>query len=257
MTKNTIRSILAFIVSFLLSHTTSSQTARDIVAKAENLIRGTSSHGTFEMTVETPDFTRSLTMESWWVEKTPSEADRSLIVIRAPNKEEGNKWLKVGNEMWNYLRATETVIKIPPSMMLQSWNGSDFTNDDLARESSLSRDYIPELAGEEEIAGEPCWKLILRPEPEAPVVWGKLYIWVRKADMLPATVQYFDEKGTLVRTMTYSDVRSMGGRTIPTTWTMVNHAREGHRTVFRIVDIEFDRPIPGRIFSFRELERRE
>ncbi len=33
--------------------------------------------------------------------------------------------------MWEYLKNTETTIKIPPSMMLQSWNGSDFTNDDL------------------------------------------------------------------------------------------------------------------------------
>jgi outer membrane lipoprotein-sorting protein len=251
------RSLAILLSTLFLAACLPAQTAREIVAKAENLIRGTSSHGTFDMTVETPDFKRSLTMESWWIEKSASEPDKSLIVIRAPSKEEGNKWLKVGNEMWNYLRATETVIKIPPSMMLQSWNGSDFTNDDLARESSLSRDYEPELTGEETIAGEPCWKLVLKPEPDAPVVWGKLYIWVRKADLLPATVQYFDEKGTLVRTLIYSDVRKLGGRTIPTTWEMVNHARDGHRTVFRIEEIEFDQPIPGSVFSFRALERRD
>ncbi len=250
------RSILTLFLSLTISHTTTPQTARDIIAKAENLIRGTSSHGVFRMTVETPEFTRAIEMESWWVDKTDTEPDKSLIVILEPKKERGNKWLKVGNEMWNYLRATETIIKIPPSMMLQSWNGSDFTNDDLARESSLSRDYVPEITGEEEIAGEPAWKLILRPEPDAPVVWGKLYIWVRKSDLLPSIVQYFDEKGKLVRTMRYTDVRSIGGRTIPTTWTMVTHTREGHRTVFRILDIGFDVSIPGRIFSFRELERR-
>lgn len=255
MTRFTLTFILLACTAFPVPQTRA-QNAREIIARAENLLRGTSSHGTFEMTVVTPEFTRSLTMESWWVEETGSEKDRSLIVILEPEKERGNKWLKIGNEMWNFLRATETVIKIPPSMMLQSWNGSDFTNDDLARESSLSRDYIPDFAGEEEIAGEPCWKLVLVPEPDAPVVWGKLYIWVRKSDLLPSIVQYYDEKGTLVRSMVYSDIRETGGRTIPTTWTMHNRVKEGHRTEFRISDITFDRPIPDRTFSFRELERR-
>jgi outer membrane lipoprotein-sorting protein len=231
------------------------QTAQEIITKAEELLRGKSSKGTFEMTVVTPDFTRTLRMDSWWVEKTASVKDKSLIAIMSPKKEEGNKWLKIGNEMWNYLRATETTIKIPPSMMLQSWNGSDFSNDDLARESSLSKDYTPSLIGEENIGDEPCWKLLLVPKPEAAVVWGKLYVWVRKKDTLPALIQYFDEKGTLVRYMVYSDVKKMGGRTIPTTWTMFNKLKPGNHTEFKILDIAFDISIPDRIFSFRELER--
>lgn len=250
------RLIFTLLSVFLLTQDTNIQTARDIIARAENLLRGKSSYGTFEMTVVTPEFTRSLTMESWWVEETETDKDRSLIVILAPKKEEGNKWLKVGNEMWNYLRATETIIKIPPSMMLQAWNGSDFTNDDLARESSLSKDYEPDFVGEEQIADEPCWKLRLVPLPDAPVVWGKLYIWVRKKDLLPSIVQYFDEKGTLVRAMVYSDIREVGGRRIPTTWTMYNKVKEDHRTEFKIIDITFDQPVAEHIFSFRELERR-
>jgi outer membrane lipoprotein-sorting protein len=207
------------------------------------------------MTVVTPEFTRTLEMESWWVEKTKLEKDKSLTVMKSPKREEGNKWLKVGNEMWNYLRATETTIKIPPSMMLQSWNGSDFTNDDLARESSMSKDYVPSIIGEELIDGEPCWKLLLLPKPEAAVVWGKLYVWIRRNDMVTSLVQYFDEKGSLVRYMVYSDVKRVGGRALPTTWTMYNNRKEGHRTEFKIVDIAFNIPIPDRIFSLRELER--
>lgn len=227
-----------------------SQTAGQIIAKAEEAIRGKSSRGTFEMTVVTPEFTRTLTMKSWWV-----GTQKSFMEIEAPKKEAGNKWLKIGNEMWNYLRATETTIKIPPSMMLQSWNGSDFTNDDLARESSLSKDYTARLMGEEPIDGEPTWKLELIPKPEAPVVWGKVYIWVRKNDLLPSVEQFFDEKGTLIRYLVYSEVKRMGGRTIPTVWTMYNKAKPGHRTEFKIIDIAFDIEIPDRIFSLRELER--
>ena len=227
-----------------------SQTAQEVIAKAEELLRGETSRGTFEMTVVTPEFTRGLIMDSWWVGE-----EKSLIVVKAPKREAGNKWLKIGNEMWNYLRATETTIKIPPSMMLHSWNGSDFTNDDLARESSLSKDYTASVVGEEEVMGEFCWKIELTPNPEAAVVWGKLYVWVRQKDFLPYVDEYYDEKGTLVRYMVYTDVKKMGGRTIPTTWTMYNEVKEGHRTEFKILDIKFDTPNPDRVFSFRELER--
>jgi outer membrane lipoprotein-sorting protein len=227
------------------------QSAEDIVRKSEELLRGTSSRGTYVMTVVTPEFTRRMEMQSWW----DTDGDRSLIAVIAPKREAGNKWLKIGNEMWNYLRATETTIKIPPSMMLQSWNGSDFTNDDLARESSLFRDYTHTLIGEEEINGELCWKIASTPRPDAPVVWGRIYTWIRKRDYISSVAQYFDERGRVVRYMVFSDVRTVGGRVIPTKWTMHNKLKEGHRTEFVIKDAAFNINIPDRIFSFRELER--
>ena len=203
------------------------------------------------MKVVTPEYERNMKMEYWW----DGENDKALIKTIAPRKEAGNKWLKIGNEMWNYLKTTETTIKIPPSMMLQSWNGSDFTNDDLARESSLNDDYTHELIAEEEINGEPCWKIASTPRPEAAVVWGRLYTWVRKADYLPSVTQYFDEKGKLVRYMVYSQYRMLDGRKIPSKWSMYSKVKEGHRTEFIIDDLDFDANIPDRVFSYRELER--
>ena len=135
-----------------------SQTAEEIIKKSEDLIKGETSHGTFIMTVSTPDYSREITMESWWVGNS-----KALISIKSPKKEAGNKTLKIGNEMWNYLKNTETTIKIPPSMMLQSWNGSDFTNDDLVRESNLSDDYNQKILAEEDIGGEKYWKIELDP----------------------------------------------------------------------------------------------
>ncbi|RMG67077.1 MAG: outer membrane lipoprotein-sorting protein [Calditrichaeota bacterium] len=227
-----------------------SQNAREILQRAENAIKGKSSHAILEMIVQRPEFTRRLKMESWWVGN-----QKALIVILEPAREAGNKTLKVGNEMWNYLRNTETVIKIPPSMMLQSWNGSDFTNDDLVRESNLVRDYQVTLAGTDTVEGQPCWLLELRPRPEAPVVWDRLLYAVRKADYLPARVDYYDERGRLVRSLLFSEVKKMGGRTIPTRWVMINRQKENHRTEIRLLQAEFDIPIPERMFSLRELER--
>ena len=239
-----------FFLFVAISFTTSGQDAKEIISKAENVIKGKTAHGTVEMTVVNPDFTRTLKMESWW-----QGNEKALIVIESPRREAGNKTLKIGNEMWNYLKNTETTIKIPPSMMLQSWNGSDFTNDDLVRESDLSDDYFQKITGEETIDGEKCWEIELKPKPDAPVVWGKLHYYVRKSDNLPARVVYFDENGKPVRRMEFGDVKMMGGRKLPAAWKMISLTKEGHHTEFKMLDMEFDIKLKDRIFSFRELER--
>lgn len=239
--------MILFPVVFFSLH---AQDAKEIITKAENVIKGKTAHGTIEMTVVNPDFSRTLKMESWW-----QGNEKALIVIKSPKREEGNKTLKIGNEMWNYLRNTETTIKIPPSMMLQSWNGSDFTNDDLVRESDLSDDYFQKITGEKIIDGENCWEIELKPKPDAPVVWGKLMYYVRKNDNLPALVQYFDENGKPVRTMEFGEIKMMGGRKLPTRWKMESLTKEGHHTEFKMLDMEFDIKLKENIFSFRELER--
>ncbi len=226
------------------------QTARELISKAENTLKGKTAYGIIEMKVVTPDYERTLKMESWWVGN-----EKALIVIKSPKREKGNKTLKIGNEMWNYLKNTETVIKIPPSMMLQSWNGSDFTNDDLVRESNLANDYDQKIIAEEKINGAGCWKIELIPKPDAPVVWGKIYYWVRKTDYLPALVQYFDENGKLIRYMEFSDFKKMGGRKIPTRWKMVSVVNEGHSTELKLIKMKFDIKIDDSIFSLEELER--
>lgn len=237
------------IILLMLTGIVYSQTAKEIISKAENDVKGKSSYGTIEMIIKTPDYTRTLKMKSWWIGNK-----KALIVTESPVKEAGNKTLKIGNEIWSYLRNTETTIKIPPSMMLQSWNGSDFTNDDLVRESNLVKDYNLKILKTEKINNEECWKVQLTPKPDAPVVWGKIYYWVRKADYLPALLQYYDEKGKMVRYMEYSDIKNFHGRRIPSKWVMHNVVKKGHSTTIIIEDMHFDVKIPDRIFSYQELE---
>ncbi len=245
-----MRKVLFVFTLIVSANFAFAQTAEEIIKKSEDLIKGETSHGTFKMTVVTPDFTRTLTMESWWVGNK-----KALIIVKSPAKEAGNKTLKIGNEMWNYLRNTETTVKIPPSMMLQSWNGSDFSNDDLVRESNLSDDYNQKIIAEEENSGEKFWKIELDPKSSAAVVWGKLYYWVRQKDYTPSDIQYYDEKGNLVREMVFSGVKKFGKRRIPSEWTMVNKLESGHSTTFKIISVEFDIDISDSIFSFEELEK--
>ncbi|HQT91479.1 MAG TPA: outer membrane lipoprotein-sorting protein [Candidatus Kryptobacter bacterium] len=226
------------------------QDAKQIIQRAEDAIKGkVSSHSIMEMTIKTPDYTRTMKMESW-----TSGTSKALVKILSPAREAGNRTLKLGNDIWMYLRNTETTIRIPPSMMLQSWNGSDYTYDDMVREETLTEDYSITVIGNEKIADVECWKLQLIPKPNAPVVWGKIPYWVRKADDLLAQVEYFDEKGQLMRTMVMSDFKAMGGRKVPAVWTMYN-ADKTHSTEIKMDDASFDVRIPDRIFSLKELEK--
>ena len=157
-------------ICFLMPSVCRAQDAKQIIQRAEDAIKGkTSSYSVMEMTVRTPDYTRTMTMESW-----TSGTSKALVKILSPVREAGNRTLKLGNDIWMYLRNTETTIRIPPSMMLQSWNGSDYTYDDMVREETLTKDYDIKLVGSEKIAGVDCWKLQLIPKPNAPVVWGQL-----------------------------------------------------------------------------------
>ena len=245
-----VRATLSLILLAGMLQPVAAQTAQQIISRSEDILKGASSKGSFRMVITTPDYTRSMEMDSWWV-----GTEKALIVITSPRREAGNKTLKVKNELWMYLRNTETTIKIPPSMMLQSWNGSDFTNDDLVRESSLAKDYNPTILAKEDMDGATTWKIQLLPKPTAPVVWGKIIHWIRTKDYLPAQTEYYDEKGGLVRTMKYSDIKKFGSRTIPSKWVLINDTKQGHRTEFDYLDVQFDVRIPDRIFSFQELER--
>lgn len=247
-----IRTFISFMILPLLSLQATAQSPQEIIKKSENQIKGKTSYGIVEMTIITPDFKRTLKMEGWWIGN-----EKALIEIKYPKKEEGNKTLKIGKEIWLYLRNTESLIKIPPSMMLQSWNGSDFTYDDLVRESNLERDYeMKIISSSDTVNSEICWKIELIPKPQAPVVWGKIIYWVRKSDYLPARIDYYDEKGKLVRYMEFYDVREFHSKKLPAKWVMYNNIEKGRRTEFTLIDIKFDIKIDEKIFSFKELEKR-
>ncbi len=246
---NRLSSIAIFAIA-AASGNAYSQDARQIIQRAEDAIKGkTSSHSIMEMTITTADYTRTMKMESWSIGDS-----KALVKILAPVREADNRTLKLGNEIWMYLRATETTIRIPPSMMLQSWNGSDYIYDDMVRGETLTDDYDISMAGTETVDNVECWKLQLLPKPNAPVVWGKLIYWVRKEDNLPSHVEYFDEKGKLMRTMIMSDFKIMGGRKVPAVWTMYNSDKT-HSTEIKMDEATFDIRIPSSIFSLKELEK--
>ena len=224
--------------------------AREILDRVESLLWGKTVEGEYEMTITTARWQRTLIMRAWM-----ERPKRSFIRILAPAKEKGIGSLRLGAEMWNYLPNVERTIKIPPSMMLQPWMGSDFTNDDLVKSSSIVDDYTQRILREETVAGRPAWVLELIPRPDAAVVWGKIIYWVLKGDFIPLKEEFYDERGALVRVMSFSDVRPMGGRTIPTRWEIRPSDKPGNSTTIVIRSAIYDRGIDPDTFTQRNLQK--
>ncbi len=205
---------LIFVIFVLLffSATAISQdlTATEIVQKADNLQRGNSSRGTMIMKIIRPKWTREIRMKNWSLGR-----DYSMTYIMAPPRDKGQVFLKRKNEMWNWVPSISRMIKIPPSMMSQGWMGSDYTNDDILKESSIVVDYDHKLIGEEEVSGISCYEIEMLPKEEAAVVWGKVIKWISKEKFWQLKSEYFNEDGELIRTEIASKVKQYGDRKLP------------------------------------------
>ncbi|HID38583.1 MAG TPA: outer membrane lipoprotein-sorting protein [Calditrichaeota bacterium] len=242
-------SILSIII-LILANFLPGQDAKEIVKKSDKLLRAKSSFSEMTMKIVKPDWSRELTMKVWAL-----EPDYALILITKPAKDKGVVTLKRKMEVWNWIPSVHRIIKIPPSMMLQSWMGSDFTNDDLVRQSSIVQDYNHSIAGEETIDGYSCYKILMIPKPDAGVVWGKIFLWVSKKEYLQLKANYYDEDGILVKTMVGSNIQKMGGRLIPTHWEMIPVDKPGQKTVMDYLDIKFNIKIDESFFSQQNMKR--
>lgn len=242
---------LIISVTFILfSLNTIAQDVEEIVKKADEKMRGNSSQGEFTMIIERPSWTREISMKNWTLGN-----DYSLVYITAPAKEKGQVFLKRHKEMWNWVPNIERMIKIPPSMMMQSWMGSDFTNDDLVRESSLTKDYQKKLAGEEKTGNYTCYKIELIPNEDAPVVWGKIIMWVSKNEYHWLKAEYFDEDGILVNTEIMSDVKVMDNREMPTRLEMIPADKPNQKTIMIFEKMDFDIKIDESFFSQQNMKK--
>ena len=225
-------------------------TAVEIIKKADEKNRGETSQGEMTMTIVRPKWERSISMKTW------SKGDKYFVIyITAPAKEKGQVFLKVDKEMWNWVPSISRMIKIPPSMMMQSWMGSDFTNDDLVKQSSIVVDYDHNLLEEENIRGMDCYKIELIPHEEAAVVWGKIISWITKDGFNLWKSEYYDEDGYLINIENSSDIKQMGDRKIPTRVEMIPADEPEKRTIMEFKNLIFDQPIDDSFFSKQNMKR--
>jgi len=253
---NRIIFIFALFISGCLAATAPSSshalTAAEIIEKSETAVQGDSQVSIAEITIKTRRWTRTMEMKSYMdrIEK------KSFAEILSPRKDAGNRFLMIGDKMWHYVPKLQQTIKISPSMMLQSWMGSDFTNDDIVKESSIVKDYTHHLIGRETVDGHPCYKLELIPKPESAVVWGKIIYFARTDDFLPVREEFYNEHNVLKKHLTCSRFRKMDDRVIPVLYKMQTVRKKDRYTLMELKAVKFDIPIADEMFTLQQLKKR-
>ena len=227
-----------------------SQDAKEIVRRSEDRLRGNTSVAEMTITTVRPKWTRSMEIKSWSKGK-----DLAMILIQAPAKDQGITYLKRKKEVWNWIPSLERKVKLPPSMMNQSWMGTDFTNDDLVKESSAADDYTHKLLGQEEVGGFQCYKIEMTPTAGAAVVWEKVVVWIDRKDYIQLKGEFYGEGNQVENTMVSSDIRLLGGRMLPTRIEMIPAGKPGQKTVIAYKSLIFDKPMDESFFSVENMTK--
>lgn len=241
---------LLWVLSFTNTTAQSQDTATEIIRKADTHARGTTSKANVTIKIIRPNWSRELNMRMW-----AKGADYSLILIQSPAKEKGTVFLKRGKEVWNWIPSIERSIKLPPSMMSQSWMGTDFTNDDLVKESSAVTDYVHSFSGSDTLLGRPCYVITMIPKPESAVVWGKVIVRIDKKDHMELRMDFYDEEGELTSVIQATEVGTIAGRMLPTKMEMTPIGKKGHKTVMKYDDLILDEPIDDSFFTTTNLKK--
>jgi outer membrane lipoprotein-sorting protein len=226
------------------------QNATEIIKRAYDKERGTSSRGEMSMTIVRPTWQRTLKFKMWG-----KGMDFSLTLVTYPAKEKGQAFLKRKNDLWSWNPTISKMIKLPASMMSQGWMGSDYSNDDILKESSIVVDYTHKLAGSEKIEGYDCHIIEMIPKPDSKIVWGKVVKWISKTESLQLKTEYFDEDGYKVKSEIGKNVKQIGGRLLPTLVEIIPEDEPGKKTIVELISIEFDIPIEESFFSQQNMQK--
>lgn len=242
--------------------------SEELIKHIDDLWRGETSKANMTMTVKTNRYERTMTMDSW-----SRGTEYSLVLIREPIKDKNIATLKVKENIWNYLPKINRVTKVPSSMMAGSWMGSHFTNDDLVKDSSFENDYTSHISFQGERNGVQIYELSSIPNPDAPVVWGKVVNVIAQDKLIPIQTLYYgepiqnnsnsnDAKETksvqyeLVRTMIFSDIKQIEKRWIPMNMLLIPEDKPNESTEIHYNNIEFGVELPESFFSLQSLQRR-
>jgi outer membrane lipoprotein-sorting protein len=224
--------------------------ATEIVRRTDEKLNGEkSSYTVMSMTIVRPSWKRTIEFKNWSLGR-----DYAMTLVTAPAKDVGQTFLKRDVEMWSWNPSINRLIKLPPSMMSQGWMGSDYTNDDILKESSVVKDYTHEIVGEEMIDDRLCYKIRMVAKADAAVVWGHQIRWIDKKDMLFLKAELYDEDGSLVRTEKGSDIREMDGRIIPCRIELLPAEEKGNKTIIEIREIKFNITVEEKFFSQQNMK---
>ncbi|QOY55255.1 outer membrane lipoprotein-sorting protein [Candidatus Sulfurimonas marisnigri] len=220
--------------------------AHEIMQKVDNNIRGKNIYMKISMKVVSLNHERNMHMETW-----SQGSKKSFVKVLYPPKDKGITFLSLDNQMWQYVPKIERTIKIPPSMMLQKWMGSDITNDDVVKQSSIVDDYNPKIVKRD--GNIVTMELI--PKDDAAVVWGKIVSQIDTSTYTSKKDIFYDEKGVEVRYFVYKNVKKFGEYYLPTYWRVESVDKRDNYTEMILEDVKYDIEISEKYFSKSALKR--
>ncbi len=226
------------------------QDATAIIKKMDDKLQGNSNKSEMKMSIVRPKYTRTISFKNWSLGR-----EYFMTYITAPAKDKGQVFMKYHTEMWNYTPSINRMIKLPPSMMSQGWMGSDYSNDDLVKQSSVVEDYAHRILGTEEVAGVSCYKIEMLPKPASNIVWGKVLVWVDKDRFISLKSEYYDMEDYLVRTELGKEVKTFDGRDLPSIIEIIPEEEPDHKTVIEILSMDFDFDVAESFFSQQNMKR--
>jgi outer membrane lipoprotein-sorting protein len=221
--------------------------ATQIVKDAVNHWRGLSSESVMTMVIHRPNWERSMTMRAW----TKGD-DQSLVRVLEPKKDRGNGTLTDDDDMWTFSPKVNRIIKIPSSMMGQSWMGSDFSNKDVARADDIIDQYEHAILSEEEIDGIMHFEIESVPHEDAAVVWGKEVLTIRE-DHVVTKHEFYDQDGELVKSLHTLAIGEMGGRTTALRQRMSKVETPDEWTEIAVVSVSYDVDLSDNLFTLANL----
>lgn len=222
--------------------------AEEIIKKVEDNFRGENVYMKMKMVITSERSQRTVEVESWAEGKK-----KSFMKILYPPRDQGITFLKLDQQLWQYVPKIERIVKIPPSMMLQSWMGSDFTNDDMVKESSISDDYDAKILKKE---GDVV-TIALTPKPDAAVVWGKIVSEIDTGNDTQVHDVFYDDFGKEVREMFYGEVKTFNGHHIPTVMRIKPLEKGKGKNESRVIlsDVVYDQGVSDSYFTKQALKR--
>ncbi|QQS52503.1 MAG: outer membrane lipoprotein-sorting protein [Bacteroidota bacterium] len=247
-----IKKIILFVLVInCLGLSLIAQNAAEIIIRADNKMRGEESgYSLMQMKIIRPNWERTISFKSW------SKGNKySLVYIISPAREQGQTFLKLDREMWNWNPQIARMTKLPGSMLSQGWMGSDFTNDDLLNQRSIVEDYTHSLLGVQTVSGEACYHLQLNPKPDAPVIWGEIVMWIAKEHDIILKTEYYDEEGYLVKTELATNLKYFEGRYLPSVFELIPAEEEGYKTVVVLQEMKFNLPLDDTFFSQQNMKK--
>jgi outer membrane lipoprotein-sorting protein len=225
----------------------SAEGPREIVRSAWQHWRGNHSQGEMTMTIHRPGWERSMSMRAW-----TRGQKQSLVRVTAPKKDAGNGTLMVDDNMWTYSPKVNRVMKVPSSMMAQSWMGSDFSNKDVSRSDAIVDEYEHTLLEQVEQGGHTVYVIESVPHEDAAVVWGKEVLRIRDDDVV-LSQDFYDQDGMLVKSMQSLEIGEMGGRMLATRQRMAKVETEEEWTQIRLEKMRFDLDVKESVFTLSNL----